>query len=213
MVREMIEFLMKNAENNNSKLPKIEDFPIKEQTLLVLYYQTYTITKIGLPTASLIMQGVLMEHFINFLYYHHKNKEFKGKDLFNLIKACKDENLFSKDSRTNENYYNFFDDFRRNIRIPQIHFLSQRQTKGMGVRGVRLKIPIDVTEEEFKKLTEDAIKNFSEKSEILSTAENPAIANALKIEIDNKTYLEQFCEFNRKIMDLNKINNLDHNQG
>lgn len=130
MIDKLFNSLKKTAENNLKVLPKLEEFPIHDQTILAVYNQTYIITLIGLPTSSLIMQGVLMEMFVKFLYFHHKKQEFK-RELWELIKTCYKENLFSHDNKRNEVYYKFFDNFRGMIRNVQTHFLAKNKHKDL----------------------------------------------------------------------------------
>jgi len=215
MVEKIFESLKKSAENNRKILPRLEDFPISEHTILAAYAQTHTITLIGLPTASLIMQGFLMEMFVKYLYFHHKKQEFEGK-LKKLIKICYDEKLFSKDTALNNQYYDFFDSFRDMIRNVQTHFLSKKQTKGMGVRGLKIEIPKNpdgsINAQEFKKVVQEAKENFAEKSKTMWTEEYPFVANALKFELDEDIYLKQFCELDKVIKMLNTEHNLDYKQ-
>ncbi len=215
MVEQIFDFLRKNAERNKELLPKLEDFPIDEQTIKLVYGQTYTITLLGIPTSSLIMQGVLMEVFVKFLYYHNKKQDFEGK-LSKLIETCYKEKLFSKDKKLNEQYYYFFDRFRKNTRNNQVHFLTQKQTKGMGIPGIKFQIPKNpdgsINGEEVLKTMKEAKEKSYEECEILSTEENPAIADFLKFMIDEEIYLKQFNELNKVILELNKENNLDYSK-
>ena len=212
MINPLFTDLYNIAKENEKKLPNLKDFPISEHTLLITYSQTYIITLIGLPTASLIMQGYLMEVFVKYFYFHHKKMDFK-EDLWKLIETCYKENLFSNNVKLNEQYYNFFEGFRK-IRNQQIHFLTKKQTKGMEVKGMKIKIPKDsegnINFEEFMKTVQEAKENFSKKSEFLSADENPVIANVLKFEIDKNGYIKQFIELNKVILELNKEHNLDY---
>lgn len=215
MVEQLFEFLKKNAEKNKETLPKVEDFPIVEHTILAIYNQTHAITLLGLPTSSLIMQGVLMEMFVKFFYYHHKKQDFKG-ELKDLIKCCFDENLFSKDKERNKQYYVFFDNFRDRIRNTQVHFLTQKQTRGLSALVKKISVPNNadgtINKDEMEKAMKEAPQKIFEEGEFLSTSENPAIANVLKFKMDEEIYLEQFCELNKVILALNKEHNLDYKQ-
>lgn len=213
MVDQIMNIINGNATKNKEIIPKPSEFPITEHAIAVLYQQTYITTLIGLPNASLIMQGVLMEEFVKYLYYHFNKKEFKG-ELKDLIKECSENKIFSQDKERNEKYFTFFDNFRKLVRNIQIHFLSKKQTKGMGVRGMKITIPHlpdgSIDGSKFLNSLDDAKKNFNAKSEILWTDENPGIANVLKFKLDENTYLQQFVELHKVLLELNQEHNLDY---
>ncbi|MBI2044684.1 hypothetical protein HYT23_01360 [Candidatus Pacearchaeota archaeon] len=215
MVDQILNIINETASKNKQLIPKPSEFPITEHAIAVLYQQTYITTLIGLPNASLIMQSVLMEEFVKYLYYHFNKKEFKGR-LEDLIKGCHDNNIFSKDKERNEKYFTFFDNFRKLVRNTQIHFLSKKQTKGMGVRGMKITIPHlpdgSIDGSKFLNTLDDAKNNFNTKSEILWIDENLGIANVLKFKLDENTYLQQFVELHNVLLGLNKEHNLDYKE-
>ncbi|MBU0460215.1 MAG: hypothetical protein KJ597_02370 [Nanoarchaeota archaeon] len=215
MVDQILNQIKENSEKNQQLIPKPSEFPVVEHAIAVLYQQTYIATLIGLPNASLIMQGVLMEEFVKYLHYHFNKKEFNGK-LEYLIKRCHEDNLFSKDKERNEKYFTFFDNFRKLVRNTQIHFLSKKQTKGMGVRGMKITIPTlsdgSIDGSKFLQTLGDAKKNFGTMSETLWTDENPGIRNVLKFKLDENTYLQQFVELHKVLLELNKEHNLDYKE-
>ena len=212
MIDNLFNTLRKKAEINERVMPKLEDFPIKDHNFLSVYTQTHIVTLTGLPTASLILQSVLMEMFVKLLYYHHKKQEFKD-DLIDLINECHKEKLFSKEEQKNDKYFKFFDNFRYIIRNVQIHHLAKKLTMGMGVKGVKIEIPKkkdgSIDGESLFKAMREANENFEQKSELLSAEKHPFVANVLKTKIDEDVYLIQFCELIKVINELNKENNLD----
>lgn len=205
--KELLKSMNENFDKNITYLKDFAEFPIKEHTLFAIYYQTYMITFVGFPTASLNMQGLLSEMFVNFLYFHHTKRKFKGK-LCDLIKTCHDNNFFSADIKKNEAYFEFFDKFRDKVRNVQAHFLSEKQTKGIGVYGMKIDIPNTVHGEDLLRLIKDAKENFPNQAEIMMTDDNPAIANVMKFELDSQTYVPQFKELLKVILDLTKEHNL-----
>lgn len=82
--------------------------------------------------------------------------------------------------------------------------------------GLKIKIPTNsdgsINVEEFKRVIQNAKQDFAEKSEILSANEHGFVANALKLQLDENSYLFQFCELDKVIKNLNKENNLDRKQ-
>ena len=86
----------------------------------------------------------------------------------------------------------------------------------MGARGMKISIPTlpdgSIDGSKFLKTLDDAKRNFNTKSETLWTYENPGIANVLKFKLDENTYLQQFVELHKVLLELNKEHNLDYKE-
>jgi hypothetical protein len=110
------EIVSQNVEENlpNQELLKMENLESSglPADTVSLYEETYLVTSMGLASASMILQGVLMENLCHSIYFQSEGKRFKGS-FKNLIEELEDD--------LKVKHIDFLQDLRKFERNTRVH--------------------------------------------------------------------------------------------